>query len=68
MPGKDKSRFTCVDNQTGEQLGVFEGTYRDMTQNMCPGSDPPNSVLWAACATMNNTTDTTGRLCDLDPM
>jgi parallel beta-helix repeat protein len=44
----------------------FTGTFRNMTNNMC--ADQPNSVVWAACATENSNTDTTGRLCDLDPM
>ena len=44
----------------------FDGTYRDMTDNAC--NDEPNTVAWAACAAMNTTTDTTGRLCDLESM
>ena len=40
----------------------FDGTYRDLSQNMCQGVTP--DVAYAGCLGQNNTTDTTGRLCD----
>ena len=39
----------------------FDGTYRDLSQNMCQGL---SDIAYAGCLADNNTTDTTGRLCD----
>jgi parallel beta-helix repeat protein len=44
----------------------FDGTYRDLTQNQC--QNPADTGEYITCLLTNNTTDTTGRICDLDPM
>jgi hypothetical protein len=74
----DDELLTCGDqslcvaaeiDDPGICLGLdFDGTYRDLTSNVCPGSNPPNPVSWGACVSRFNTTDTKDRLCDLEPM